>query len=122
MVTKSVTLRVPNSILFIWDLENPNASIPEYQDNTLVSHNDGCVSVGTRLETDGETTVSFVERPSSKSRAVFCGRVSTPSGTLSVSTSAEDGILVARVGAPTALLTIFANDHLFPSEIGILVE
>lgn len=122
MVMKSVTLRVPNSIIFLWDLQNSNASVPEYQDNTLVSQNESCVSVGTRLETDGETTISFVDRPSTEVSAVFRGSVLTPSGVLSISTSAEDGILAIEGNHPTTTLTIFADDRLFPSKIDILID
>jgi len=122
LVIKSVSLRVPHSILFVWDLQNENASVPEYQDNTLISYNEGCVSVGTRLETDGETTISFVERPSAAATAVFRGSLQTPSGSLSISTSSDDGILSIGVDRPTTTISIFANDMLFPSRIDVLID
>ena len=120
---QSATLYVPNSILFLWDLQNKKAEIPQYEDNQLISSNPNCISIGTLMELDGPTTVSFLEVASGLAPIrAFSGLLNAPSGEISISSSEADSLLCLRVAGVKANIEIFVNDPSEPSLIEIVVQ
>lgn len=120
---QSTTLNVPNSILFLWDIQNEKAEIPEYVDNQLISSNPNCISIGTLMELDGPTTISFLDSPSGlASIRAFSGLLRAPSGEISISSSEADCLLSLRVAGVRPSIEIFVNDPSEPSLIEIVVK
>ena len=117
------TLNVPNSILFLWDRQNKKAEIPHYEDNQLISSNLNCISIGTLMELDGPTTVSFLDVASGLAPIrAFTGLLNAPRGEISISSSEADSLLCLRVAGVRPTIEIFVNDPSEPSLIEIVVQ
>ncbi len=98
-MTSCVKLAVPNSIVFLYDQRCADVAIPGYDPNQLTAATNTCVSVATLPEMDGETTISLIESESDATfPLVFDGELNTPKGSLSVNTSAADGLLSTQLG------------------------
>lgn len=120
---QSATLNVPNSILFLWDIQNKKAEIPHYEDNQLISSNLNCISIGTLMELDGPTTVSFLDVASGLAPIrAFTGLLNAPSGEISITSSEADSLLCLRVAGVRPTIEIFVNDPSEPSLIEIVVQ
>lgn len=119
MMVKSIY--VPHAIIFIYDIENDDMEIPEYIDNELVSYNEGCISVGTQSEVDGEVEIAlFSTINGSKVKSlikVFDGSIVSPTKKVAVSTSEDEAILEIDIDSNKAAIDIWVDDAVFPSKM-----
>lgn len=116
-----ISLFVPNAIIFLYDLANKNVQVPEYVDTTLTAANEGCISVGTQAEVDGEVTIrlsSQIDKSDKGScKKIFNGSIDTPGQKLAISTSEDEGILEIDVNNKKTQVSIWADDLDYPSII-----
>ena len=121
-----ITLFIPHAIIFLYDLANKNVQIPKYVDDVLVSSNEGCVSVGTQADVDGEVTLKLVDRlPENHKntyKKVFDGCINTPGKRLAISTSEEEGILEIEVQDRKAQVSIWVDDVSYPGVVLVEAE
>lgn len=115
-----IALESDHPILFIYDVDNSEMLIPEYEGESLVAHNDSCVSVGMQVNTSGPTTVSLSGNVRNPTGAlVFEGNVCAPSKSISVNTSERESWITIRVASDSARVKVWANDEVEPSVIAI---
>lgn len=116
------TLSPPNSIIFLFDQTNKAVVPPEYNASRVVSSNNNCVSIGTRSEFDGETTVELNSYQGGRFDPELIWfhdiKIATPGGIVSVVTSHNDALLTVSSGTRATRLAIGLND---PSEPDIIV-
>ena len=120
------SLSPPNAILFIFDMENENVSVPEYIDNVLTAANASCASVGTQADVDGEVLVQLQNQLSSTDTGIcqqaFKGYIETPSNKIAVVTSECDKVLEKDVKGTKTEVCIWVDDLDFPSTVLVEAE
>jgi hypothetical protein len=121
-----ITLSPPYAILFIYDPLNKDAETPEYSPGNLVSTTQHCISVGTRADVDGETTVELVRAVNDAAivpeHKIFQGFVQAPNRNISVVTAELQTILNIDVKDKVAKIGIWADDLHNPGKVLITAE
>ncbi len=117
------TVRLAHPIVFVMDLGNPDALIPDLQPGT-VSATSSCVSVRALADPDGDVTVRLERAPSQLAEGlteVFRGAVETPTGRLAIVTSENQRVADIEVGArrTEVRIAVDAPDH--PCQIVVAV-
>lgn len=119
-------LLIPNAIVFLYDLTAPSIQIPEYKEDTIVSYNKSCISIGTQSDVDGEVTLKLSEKINIADKdhceKIFNGEVDTSGKKLAISTSEVEGVLEISVKTSKTPITIWVDDTKFPSLVLIEVE
>jgi len=109
MISKSVTVPVLNSLLFIRDKNVRN--MPEIDGHSSVWSTPSCVAVSCLPDSDGETriVIGSVEDVRQNGNPVFDARLMTPSGQLIVENVLGERIL--EIGAPKldTRVTVWTN-------------
>jgi len=121
----TITLEVPNAIVFVFDPSHPDIIIPEYIPGEVVASNPACISVATLPDADGAVTlrlgVGSVDRSDPALKPVFDGALETPGGRVAIVTSDSRPVLEQAVNGPTTGLTIAVDDTNSPGVIEVIV-
>jgi hypothetical protein len=117
----TVTLSIPNAVLFVLDRSNTRLVVPEFIDGQLIAATGSAVSVGTQASVDGDVTVSLEGAAgrvaSSGLTRVFRGDVVTPGRKIAIVTSELHTILEADVDATTANVEVWVDDDRSPVRV-----
>ncbi|TDF34395.1 hypothetical protein EYS14_24780 [Alteromonadaceae bacterium M269] len=115
------TLPIPYAIVFVHDLNNHEIEVPEYEDNTLITSNGECLSIGTQADVDGDVTINLSANTESIEKKglskAFEGTIASASKRVAVSTSEGDIVLTMEVECEITVLSIWVDDVLYPSSI-----
>jgi hypothetical protein len=117
-----VALRVPNSILFLYD-PTYSCDIPEYLPGKLVSYSENCISIGTKPEMNGETTIEVgYDVVPRVDEIVYSGVLWLPGRIFAVNTSDDTQLISISVASNEAEIVISANDAREPEHILIHLD
>jgi hypothetical protein len=120
------TYSSPFPILFVCDFNNGDMVVPEYDETTIVSSNDTCVSVRTIADVDGSVTVSLStslpREAALEGHIEFAGVIKTPSGKVAAVTSENVKLLEIEVGADRTRLEVAVDDDQHPSRVWIAAK
>ena len=121
-----LTLAPPNAILFICDSSAKDIQVPTYQAEQLASATKTCVSVGTRADVDGDTTIylvsNFSEIADPPKYQVFEGIITVPSKVVIIMTAYADTLLQKSTRNETVTVRVWVDDLDGPSRILFVVE
>ena len=123
-MNRTVTLGVPNAILFVFDPVAPDVVVPAPEPGSLVAATGTCVSICTQIDVDGDTEVTLAGAPFPVAGLVRAGgaTVAVRSGTLAVETCERHRVAAIEVPLRESALTVWVNDDRFPSRVVIVVE
>jgi hypothetical protein len=115
VLTKKV--RPVNSLLFISDQDGGEPPTPVRGARLLSTSS--CVSIGCYPEQDGPTELVLGDMADVDPAfdPVFDGELSTPSGTIMVSTATLERLLEARVSKTKTRVRIWINDPQWPDKV-----
>lgn len=108
-------------ILFVFDYENLQVTVPTYDPASVASANETCISVRAISEVDGPVTVSLDELlPSTAVGAeVYRGTVATPSREISIVTANYEPVLRLSVPGQATDVAIVVDDIQHPSRVWV---
>jgi hypothetical protein len=107
----TVTIDSDHPIIFVYDEDNLDVTIPEYSDERPIDANLSCVSIGTQYRDSGPTEVRLVaEATGMQGTPVFQGRIDAPSKTIGIHTSEREGWAKINVRGEFAELRVWVND------------
>lgn len=110
-------------VIFIFDMSNDEVIVPELGYEFQVSSNDNCIAIRVISDTDGDVEISLeLQQPSSVKRErneIFCGKVASPSGSISISSSEMDEVLRLEVGAKITSIHVYIDDIADPVKVWI---
>lgn len=119
---RRIKIAPPNSILFIEDVDG--GAVPTADKPPAILWNHRCISVGTLMENDGETTVKLghLSEIAKEESPSFDGVIETPTGTVCVSVVPDRVVLQDGSGSPRTRIVIWTNHPTEPDEIVIGFE
>jgi hypothetical protein len=120
---KSIKNEIAHAIIFINDPNNSDIEIPEYKNDTIISFNKDCISVGTQSPYDGETEIILAHFGEIESGLIkiFSGKILSHSGKLAVFSSENKNLLEIDTKVGDILIVINVDNIYYPSKIVIEV-
>lgn len=121
----TVTYTPAHPIVFLFDYDDQAMRVPVYDKNQVVSANDGCVSIRTISDVDGDVTVwlgNLMPIEAADGVEVFHGTVRSPNRKVAVVTSENQKLLEVPVQSNRADVVVRVDDAAFPSRIWIAVR
>jgi hypothetical protein len=120
MTLKTVSLLVPNAILFIMGADTND--IPEIERGASVWSTPTCIAVGCQPDVDGETSVTLasVDQINMADEPVFDGELATPTRLIAVDVVPGKKILQENVSAARIRLRIWTNHPTAPDRVTIV--
>lgn len=119
------TLHVPQGIIFVYDQKHEDIIIPDYDEKSLVSWNNSCISVCTIPDFEGETSINLTGKASDVDtkglHALFSGLIDTPSKEICVATSGANVCLSVEVSENHTNVSVWSDDPDFPTSLLIQV-
>jgi hypothetical protein len=118
-VSQSSRVAPPYSVVFVLDVDDVNAEIPET--TSVITFTESCVAVQCLAEVDGETEfrLGAASKVDPGNRPAFVGTLKTPSRILSIQTAERAIILETPVESERTRISIWINDATRPDIVSV---
>lgn len=120
---KAINAELEHPIIFVFDYENRDVRIPDYDEALTVSASASALSVKAISQVDGAVRLhlqtGLPDDVLNRSNVVFRGALSVPNRRVSVVTSENKKLLELEIGEPNAEIVVAVDDTKYPSEIWI---
>jgi hypothetical protein len=120
---KAINAELEHPIIFVFDYENRDVRIPDYDEALTVSASASSLSVKAISQVDGAVRLhlqtGLPDDVLNRSNVVFRGALSVPNRRVSVVTSENKKLLELEIGEPNAEIVVAVDDTKYPSEIWI---
>jgi hypothetical protein len=120
---KAINAELEHPIIFVFDYENLDVRIPDYDEALTVSASASALSVKAISQVDGAVRLhlqtGLPDDVLNRSNVVFRGALSVPNRRVSVVTSENKKLLELEIGEPNAEIVVAVDDTKYPSEIWI---
>lgn len=118
-----VVCSLEHPIIFVFDFDNEDVEIPEYDESKVVSRNENCLSVRAISDVDGDVKIglneSVPENMDVTMIEVFKGTIATPNRKLSVVNSQNEKLLETDVSTERTGVRVMVDDEKFPERIEV---
>lgn len=117
---------IPNAIILFYDPGNEDFILAEWSSTKSYEATDSCISVATLPDIDGETTIEILnakQKIDTRNMVLaYEGRLETPTGKVSVSTSHSLDVIGMDVLSNTCLVQVWINRLMDPDHIIFVVQ
>lgn len=118
-----VVCSLEHPIIFVFDFDNEEVEIPDYDPDSVVSKNQCCLSVRAVSETDGDVNLSLNESLYSNEHKfmteVFEGTIFVPNERLAIVNSINEKLLETEVSSKHVGVRVLVDNEDLPESIEV---
>jgi len=120
------SIELDHPILFVLDYSNEHIEIPEFNEETGVSHSPSCVSVGAISYIDGKVSITIENSKEhnqnpAEMKKIISTNILTPSKKISVTNAENVKLLEIDSADTTTTITVYTDSSPYAENIIILI-
>lgn len=106
-------------VVFVFDYENHEVEIPEYDPEKTVSSNDSCASIRTVADVDGDVTIGLDDPVGFNVRMTeaFVGTIKAPNGKIAIVNSENEKLLETDLASQSTSVRISVDNLDHPTKV-----